>query len=201
LVIATTHADFIDKLKDNLIDSAWIISGENSVKADANFVNAVEAFHKSGRGIAFWADNEPWYGDVNPVTQRLIKLSLTGNTPAGKTLAVGDGKAKGTFGRHLITSGISNLFEGITICYPTGQFAGTTLAHSTDGNPCILYSDYDHIPSTSGRIIVDTGFTKLYNSWDTAGTERYVRNVAVWLLALDHRLKMGYNLQGPITST
>jgi hypothetical protein len=51
-----------------------------------------------------------------------------------------------------------------------------------------------------GRIVVDCGYTKLLpHHWaKTAGTERYVRNVAVWLLALDYRIKIGAPLQGDI---
>lgn len=51
-----------------------------------------------------------------------------------------------------------------------------------------------------GRIVVDCGFTKLLpHHWvKTAGTERYVRNAAVWLLALDYRAKIGAPLQGEL---
>jgi hypothetical protein len=51
-----------------------------------------------------------------------------------------------------------------------------------------------------GRIVVDCGFTKLLpHHWvKTAGTERYVRNAAVWLLALDYRVKIGAPLQGEL---
>ena len=38
----------------------------------------------------------------------------------------------------------------------------------------------------------------LLHQWDTAGTGRYVRNVAVWLLGLEHRMSIGAPLQGPI---
>jgi len=50
-----------------------------------------------------------------------------------------------------------------------------------------------------GRVVVDCGLTKLYKEWDSAGTARYVRNIAVWLLGLEHRLKIGANIQGKIT--
>jgi len=32
------------------------------------------------------------------------------------------------------------------------------------------------------RAILDGGFTRLYNNWDTAGTGRYVKNAAAWLV-------------------
>ena len=35
----------------------------------------------------------------------------------------------------------------------------------------------------TGRVIVDNGFTKLYQSyWSTAGTARYVSNCSAWLV-------------------
>lgn len=32
------------------------------------------------------------------------------------------------------------------------------------------------------RAILDGGFTRLYIHWDTAGTARYVKNAAAWLV-------------------
>ena len=32
------------------------------------------------------------------------------------------------------------------------------------------------------RLILDGGFTRLYISWDHAGTGRYVKNAAAWLV-------------------
>jgi hypothetical protein len=54
-----------------------------------------------------------------------------------------------------------------------------------------------------GRVLIDCGFTKLNNPYwkETAGTERYVRNAAVWLLALDYRMKIGAPLRGSIHQT
>lgn len=39
---------------------------------------------------------------------------------------------------------------------------------------------------TNGRrAVIDGGFTRLYNKWDTAGTARFVKNAAVWLTNYD----------------
>ncbi len=56
-------------------------------------------------------------------------------------------------------------------------------------------------PENKGRVVVDCGFTKLWPTYwaQTAGTERYVRNAAVWLLALDYRMRIGAPLKGPLT--
>jgi len=57
----------------------------------------------------------------------------------------------------------------------------------------MLYTD----PPTKGRVVVDTGFTKLGKTyWNTtAGTERYVRNVAVWLLNVERRALPKLNIE------
>ncbi len=51
-----------------------------------------------------------------------------------------------------------------------------------------------------GRVVIDTGFTKMYSEFfnTTAGNDRYVRNVAVWLLGIDERLAKKLPLKGPI---
>jgi len=36
-----------------------------------------------------------------------------------------------------------------------------------------------------GRLAIDAGFTRLYCSWDDAGTAAFVKNIAAWLCALD----------------
>eukprot|EP01101_Sappina_pedata_P009975 TRINITY_DN6172_c0_g1_i1.p1 TRINITY_DN6172_c0_g1~~TRINITY_DN6172_c0_g1_i1.p1 ORF type:complete len:544 (-),score=246.40 TRINITY_DN6172_c0_g1_i1:85-1578(-) len=204
LNIVTKHEEFITQLEKETTDQAWIISS-STLNTNPEFTSALEKFHKTGRGIAFWADNRPWFGDVNPVTKKLFNVELAGDTPGGKVLTLGDIKDSGKFARHLLTSGISKLFEGITISYPQELESSPllSLATSTDGKPCVLYGDYEQFggkftSNKVGRVLVDVGFTKLYNNWDTAGTDRYVRNVAVWLLALDHRFINGYALQGPI---
>jgi hypothetical protein len=202
VIVLTSEEEFILKLKDNTVDSAWIISGDKFSKSSANdtFGNALLDFHKSGRGLAIWGDNAPWQFHASLATEKLLGFKLIGNTPGGTTLKLGNGEVLGTFKRHLLTSGIQNLFEGITICYPSAQVGNiTNLATSSNLHVCMACVDHNQLPSpTYGRILVDCGFTKLYCNWDTAGTERYVRNVAVWLLSLDHRFKMDYPIQGPI---
>jgi hypothetical protein len=51
------------------------------------------------------------------------------------------------------------------------------LIWSTDGN--VVASVYE---KDGKRLIIDGGFTRLYVNWDTAGTGRYVKNAAAWLV-------------------
>jgi hypothetical protein len=62
-------------------------------------------------------------------------MILIGNTPGTGTLSVGLPTTTGQFGRHLITSGIVKLYEGVTICYPKKLGILKVLATSTNQNP------------------------------------------------------------------
>jgi len=191
--------DFIDGLAQ--ADVAWVVSSEKA--PSAKLVDACVKFQESGKGLALWADNDPYVSTINGILEKLDpKVKLSGNTPGSKTLNVGEASKKGEFKRHIITSGIAKLFEGITLCYPQGDLSGSlfdVVATSSDGHPSILYADYNtDLPPSSGRILLDCGFTKLYHNFDTAGTARYIRNVCVWLLGIDHRLAIGAELQGEI---
>jgi len=187
-------------------DVAWVVSSEKA--PSAKLVDACVKFQQNGHGLALWADNFPYVATVNPILAKVSKLQVSGNTPGNKVLNVNKRETlskKGEFKRHLLTSGITNLFEGITLCHPTEPYEMenfSILATSTDGKPCLMCSDYSSgLPAEQGRIVLDCGFTKLYHNFDTAGTGRYIRNVCVWLLALDHRLAIGAEIQGDIPKT
>jgi len=186
------HQEFIDNLKN--CDVALIISNlVGNPGFNEKMLNEVQKFHESGGGLYIWGDNVPGVLEANQVLKHLLKIELVGNTPGDKTLSLGDTNVKGHFGRHLITSGVVTLYEGVTISYPTSLSILEVLATSTDGHPCILYGEQgpSKLPDNCGRIVVDTGFTKLYYKWDTAGTARYILNACVWLLSLDHKIKIG----------
>jgi len=114
-----------------------------------------------------------------------------GNTYADYKLTIGEGNCAGQFIPHLITSGIVNMYEGVTISYPQVLGPLKVLAMSTDDHPAILYADHESLDSNCGPVIVDCGFTKLYGSWEEAGTSRYVINACIWLLDLEHNIVMG----------
>jgi hypothetical protein len=82
---------------------------------------------------------------------------------------------------HLITTGLENVFEGITISTvhdPNNVM--TPLIWSTDGNVVTsILDDQQH------RLIIDGGFTRLYCNWDSAGTGRYIKNAAAWLVNVE----------------
>ena len=86
-------------------------------------------------------------------------------------------KKAGVMPNHLITTGLQYVYEGVTIA---------TLTDNKDLTP-IIYGSADNLVTAvyekdGKRLIIDGGFTRLYCNWDTAGTGRYVKNAAAWLV-------------------
>jgi hypothetical protein len=176
---------FLDMLDTDNYDVAWIISFQKAGVVK-DFAKRVRRHHEAGKGLMIFNDDDAHPDSVsNLVLKDLFgkDYRLTGNTPATKRLTPHPhGTVPGTFKReHPVTDGILELYEGVTICYPTISHPEVhVLATSSNDHPCILY--YDH--GTRGRVIIDSGFTKLHNMhgyWDSIGTGRYVRNAGCWL--------------------
>lgn len=170
-------------------DIAWIISWCSNKIKNNNFVDQVTKFHKSGKGLMLWEDDYDPYAAVEPthinsVLQQLFGMKVNGNDPGQKEmLAAANCNTPLTFSKvHPITRGISKLYEGYTICRPNISPlppSVKSLAISSANHPNIMYVNET---SGSGRVVIDCGFTKLYeNLWNTAGTARYVVNATCWL--------------------
>ena len=86
-------------------------------------------------------------------------------------------------GQHAIAYGLNNLNEGVTIAHPVNQHRDfKEFARNTNNEPLVLYSEENE---KHGRIMIDTGFTKLYKQyWNGAGTHQYVSNANVWLTGI-----------------
>jgi WWE domain/EF-hand domain pair len=208
-----TMREYIDALRDGDYDETWIIPStrldDESLRAE--FADVVRTFNEEGGGVLVWADNAPYFVHANVALEALYAgtdARLTGNTPAQKTLSVGNGTQAGTLARnHLVTTGLVFLYEGHTICYFAGDNVPPPLkplATSSDGHGVIFVDEPEHGADGSnvrGRIAVDCGFTKLYVQFNTAGTARYLKNIACWLTGIDDRLRRNLPLRGRIRST
>jgi hypothetical protein len=84
--------------------------------------------------------------------------------------------------KHEIFTGVLKIHEGDTIarpkCNPLPKGVNE-IARSSANQPCIMWFD----DNKNGRIVVDTGYTKLFreNYRLTAGTDRYFVNAVCWL--------------------
>jgi len=194
--LAKDEDDFLEKLPS--FDQVWIASADrDNCKDSKKLIEALEKFHKAGKGIALWADIQNVQASL--FLEHLCGVTLEEGTTSGKFyLKVGDVSKPKNLAKHLVTTGLTNLFEGCTTSFPK-NYKGkiNVIGNSSKGKPCIFTIEE---PKT-GPILVDCGFTKLYpNYWGSAaGTPRYVRNIGVWLLGLDWRTSIGAPLQGDIS--
>lgn len=158
----------------------WIISSNVQMLKD-DHLKVIKEFFDSGKGVYILGDNEPYYADANYVAKALIGTEMTGNTMGAQVvdLMMG-GKKVGVMPNHLITTGLQHLYEGITIA---------TLAENQDLEPLVYGSAGNLVTAVyekeGKRLILDGGFTRLFINWDTAGTGRYVKNAAAWLVNVE----------------
>ena len=136
------------------------------------------------KSLFLWADNVPYVQHANAVLRKYFDgMYLEGNYHGTKIITKSDDVKKGTFkSNHSITYGLNNLYEGITICHPVNTHPDfTVLAKNSNDEDLILYAEES---DTHGRLMIDTGITKLYNNWKDCGTHQYVSNSNVWLTGI-----------------
>lgn len=168
-----------EELKEGLDKACqlWIVSNSTQM-LDKSHMKVIKEFFDSGKGVYIWGDNQPYYADANYVAKELIGVEMTGNTTGNQVvdLMMG-GKKVGVMPNHLITTGIQNLYEGITIATLSEHEDLEPIVYGSAGNLVTAVYEKD-----GKRLILDGGFTRLYVNWDTAGTGRYVKNAAAWLV-------------------
>jgi len=154
----------------------WIIA-DSSRHLNDRHLAVIKKFFDDGHGVYLWGDNEPYYADANAVGQALVGVTMRGDLRGDQTVGLQQqpGKA-GVLRRHLLTTGLEYIYEGITIATIEGNEKLTPLIYGSADNLVAAFYDRD-----GKRLIFDGGFTRLYNKWDTAGTGRYVKNAAAWL--------------------
>jgi hypothetical protein len=183
-VIERTAPGSAESLSDWLADATqlWVISDSRGHLSDEH-VAVIEALWRRGGALYIWGDNQPYYVDANKITAALFddpKLIQTGNTMGDRIVGEFDGRVG--FLPHLVTTGLVNLFEGITIATidePAARRHGfTPLLYGSAGNLVTVVRD---ATDGCGAFMIDTGFTRLYYKWDDAGSARYVCNAGCFL--------------------
>jgi hypothetical protein len=156
----------------------WIISS-NYRKLNEEHLKVIKKFFDSGKGVYIWGDNDPYYADANYVSEYLIGVTMLGNSYGDQVVGLNEKKkGVGLTPGHLITTGLEYVYEGITIAtLQDKQQLLEPLIYGHEGN--LVTATYE---KDGKRLILDGGFTRLYCSWDHAGTGRYVKNAAAWLV-------------------
>lgn len=158
----------------------WVIS-DSYQKMDESHFKVIKEFFDDGHGVYIWGDNDPYYADANALADYLFDGKMTGNTWGDQTVGLQEDTDKSGLKRsHLITTGLENVYEGITIA---------TIQENKNLEP-ILYGSANNVVAAvyekdGKRAILDGGFTRLYVKWETAGTDRYVKNAAAWLVNVE----------------
>ncbi len=167
------------ELKEGLEKSCqlWIVSGASQQLNDEHLA-VIKDFFESGKGVYIWGDNTPYYGDANFVSKALIGVEMLGNVNGQQVVNLQmEEKKAGITPNHLITTGIQNIYEGHTIATLTESKNLTSIIYGSANN--LVTAVYEQ---KGRRLILDGGFTRLYVNWDAAGTGRYVKNAAAWLV-------------------
>lgn len=155
----------------------WIIS-DSKRKLNQGHADVIKKYFDSGKGVYIWGDNQPFYADANFIAEQLIGARMDGDVPGNHTVGILQDKSpSGIMPNHLITTGLQNIYEGITIATIADHQDLTPIVYGSAGN--LVTAAYE---KDGKRLLIDGGFTRLYYKWDTAGTGRYVKNAAAWLV-------------------
>lgn len=158
----------------------WIISDSTRKLTDAHLA-VIKRYFDAGHGVYIWGDNEPYYADANAVGEALLGVQMQGNLPGDQTVGLQKDPTKaGVLRRHLLSTGLEFIYEGITIATVQKSQTLTPLIYGSADNLVAGFFDQH-----GKRAIFDGGFTRLYYKWDTAGTARYVKNAAAWLVNVE----------------
>jgi hypothetical protein len=202
LKIVTSLTEFLQKLPK--AHEAWIISGRVDAQdwldvSEPEFIKAVLDFHQSGRGLALWASGDPWFAEANAILKELFQIQLTGKLVP----EANDQQAQLPIAKDasFLGSGCSTIYQGVA-SYPQMNDIGSFVSLVTQTNPAggskslAFYKAHSQNWPPSGRVFVDTGFTKLLQVTDA--TRNYACNIAVWLLSLDVRIPKNAPLTGTL---
>jgi hypothetical protein len=155
----------------------WVISSNQRELSDAHAA-VIKKFFDSGKGVYIWGDNQPYYADANFLAQKLLGSTMQGNVRGDQTVGIlKQGTKAGLMPNHLITTGLQNIYEGVTIATIQDNKDLTPNLYGSTGN--LVTAAYE---KKGKRLLLDGGFTRLFIKWDTAGTGRYVKNAAAWLV-------------------
>ncbi|MCB0712347.1 MAG: hypothetical protein KDD67_08475 [Ignavibacteriae bacterium] len=159
----------------------WIISDATS-KLNDEHISMIKTYFDRGYGVYIWGDNSPYYADANKVAEALFGGSMEGNLYGDQPVGIQSGElSPGIREGHDVTTGLETVYEGITIATLAEQSNLTPLVYGSAGN--LISAAYE---KDGKRAILDGGFTRLYIKWETAGTDRFVKNAAAWLVNIDN---------------
>ena len=162
----------------------WVISHRIPYLTEEHY-EVIREFFDKGNGLYIWGDNDPYIADANFLISRLFSSNLSGDYIGRNVLSIQKSPGMpGIIEDHLISTGLVSFFEGATIAQVKISGGLEPLIYSSDSNVVTAFYDMD-----GKRALIDGAFTRLHNElWgESAGTERYIVNAAVWLANIEQR--------------
>ncbi len=182
----------------------WLISTHRALLSDAH-IAVIKTFFEAGHGVYIWGDNDPLYVDANRLASALIPgLHMQGNLHGDLVVGLAERGSAGVAVGHLITTGLEHLYEGVTIATLLFDAQGGARPEHLYGPKLkqpgrawdsaipkgftpVMYGSAGNLVSAAyekngRRLVIDGGFTRLAVNWDDAGTARFVKNAAAWLV-------------------
>jgi hypothetical protein len=206
---------------------AWVLSGSLSsmlrshqhreeavLDTTERLVGACQKFQADGGGLFIFAENDPIHWHANAILWAFEGMGVAGNEPGDGYVFAPSAKIrepalrnKMSCGKmhnedHPILTGLSTLFEGVTVSFPVSAalprswktlVSGGNLStkRRDSGVPIVLERAVDFSrASRPGRVLLDTAYTKLWLNWNEAGTDRYVASATAYLTGIDLALRV-----------
>ena len=159
-------------------NQVWVISScDDRVHLSQEDQALIRAFFDAGHGVYLWGDNDPCNADADALARMLVGARVHGDLPGDRVVRISTGPGQpGMVKDHLLSTGVEDVYEGITVATVTPAQDMTPIMYGSAGN--LVTAAYDR---GGKRLLVDGGFTRLSYKWSTAGTDRYIKNAAAWL--------------------
>jgi hypothetical protein len=190
-------------------DEVWIVSSMGPSPITASDLPRIREYMKKGGGLYVLGDNTPLYAESAVIGAGLHDITFDGQylgeqrvhvVSAVKMKELIDAAIKaGNYDKlaqyrragllngklyatdHELLTGLTEIYEGTTICHQSETKALDIVVRASDNQPLIAVSN-----KPEERIIYDCGFTRLYYMWEQNReiNERWYRNVAAYLLGM-----------------
>ena len=224
--IVLDYENSIKKIQTGQYYAVWVISGDGSGNLPeggnpnlvGQFINCLIQYWKCGGAVVLWCDNDPLFYETNLFLEKIdfpekTKLRFQGNHKGKKYMLQGNINKKfigvfnnkrnysdneKRFSRYSLAHNLAIIAEGTTVSYTKeiNLEPFTAFAYDNEGGISIVFWTSND-SKKNGDIIIDGGFTKLFNELDTEGTYRYIQNIIAWTTQYSKRIyELGDNWIG-----
>ncbi len=158
-------AEQLDSALDSY-DQFWVVSDWKR-HLDSTHLEVIQSYLEEGKGLYLLADNEPYDADADYISQYFTGATFDGNYMADK-------RASSAPGGDLLNDE-SYIYEGFTVSSLSMSESVKPQIIGSDGQVCVASFD-----NAQYRILLDGGFTKMYNKWNRLSAKYFVE-AANWL--------------------